>query len=301
MSERGIYRGIYTVLFEDPDFLSLSPRARHVLLTARLCRAAGPGAIYRWYPDALSRETGWPRPQVLAAMKELQSRGWIEYDHAVLWVRNGLRYDPSFRLSDDKHRKFVSRMLLGLPRSPVVLKFCEYYDLPSPFEGSSETLGRPFPPPGIHIAPPETETETEDWGSSKGLGRPSGDPSKTARPSPGPDTPSRNGPDPFGRAAWGTPEALAALYNASSPPNVMAVEPPLGPGRRALLRAALKLHPDRPFWEAVMDEYRRSAFLSGQVPAPPGRGPFRPDLDWLCGKDKHGAENASRVFEGAYR
>jgi hypothetical protein len=70
--------------------------------------------------------------QVKAALEELEAGGWLIYDEAVLWVRNGLRFDPSMTLANEKHRKAISSGLDRLPKSPVVLKFCDYYKIAYP-------------------------------------------------------------------------------------------------------------------------------------------------------------------------
>jgi hypothetical protein len=126
------YRSVFSRLFDDPDYQKLSQRARHLLLTARQCRSAGPAAIFRYYPETLAHQTGLTMAQVKAALEELEAGGWLIYDEAVLWVRNGLRFDPSMTLANEKHRKAISSGLDRLPKSPVVLKFCDYYKIAYP-------------------------------------------------------------------------------------------------------------------------------------------------------------------------
>src|SRR5260370_30511342 len=61
------------------------------------------------------------RYQVKAALEELEAGGGLIYDAAVLWVRNGLRFDPSLTLANEKHQKDISGRLDRLPKSPVRL------------------------------------------------------------------------------------------------------------------------------------------------------------------------------------
>ena len=91
-----------------------------------------------------------------------------------------------------------------------------------------------------------------------------------------------------------------ALYNAQTPDNVPEVEV-ISPKRREAARRALKVAPEKHFWERVFEEYHRSKFLSGRVPPSNGHGRFRPDLDWLlaCSKTA-GVENYVAVHDGAY-
>lgn len=139
MSQHGVYRGLHSSLFDDPDYQLLSADARLVLLTARLCRDAGPAVIFRYYPELLCRQTGLSRSRFDKALEGLAKDNWIYSDGVVLWVRNGLRHDPNLRLADRKHFASVCRQLDGLPTSPLVAKFCDYYGITRPSEGPSET------------------------------------------------------------------------------------------------------------------------------------------------------------------
>jgi hypothetical protein len=162
VTRRGVYRGVYSSLLDDPDYQQLSADARLVLLTLRLCAQAGAAAIFRAYPAVLSEQTGLEVDEVDKALKELacsprSDRPWIYRESGVVWVRNALRYDPNLRLADDKHRKSVERALSGLPRLGIVAKFCAYYEIASPFDDPGETLGTP----SEDLSPPSTESETE--------------------------------------------------------------------------------------------------------------------------------------------
>jgi len=126
---RGVYRGLHSSLFDDPDFQHLSHWARHVFLTLRLCRDAGPAVIFRYYPEVIARQTGLTLARVETSLVELEQTRWVLRDGVVLWVRNGLRHDPQIRLGSLKHRAAVIRQLEGLPKVPMLATFCEYYEL----------------------------------------------------------------------------------------------------------------------------------------------------------------------------
>jgi hypothetical protein len=129
VSARGVHRGIYCVLVDGPDFQALAPVTRHVFLTARLSPQAGPACIFRYYPEVLPVQTGWPRRKVERALRELIETGWAQLEDGILWLINGLRYDPTIRLSNPKHRAAVLRAIKGLPHRPIVARFCQYYNL----------------------------------------------------------------------------------------------------------------------------------------------------------------------------
>ncbi|HYE89793.1 MAG TPA: conserved phage C-terminal domain-containing protein [Terriglobales bacterium] len=158
---RGLYRGVYTSLVDDPDFQALTPNAKLVFYTARLCQQAGPAAIYRYYSEMLVRQTGLTARQVELALQELERDLWIMREGAILWVRNGLRHDPTTTLANTNHRKAVIRWLDGLPRLSIVAKFAEYYGLPKPIGCPSEGHSDhriPSPSPSPIPSPSPTET-----------------------------------------------------------------------------------------------------------------------------------------------
>ena len=160
MTRRGVYRGIFSSLIDDPDYQRLTPPARLVLLTLRLCSQAGAAAIFRVYVVLVAEQTGIEVSEVEKALGELASspspeRPWIFRDGPVVWVRNALRYDPNLRLADEKHKKSVERAVAALPRLPIVAKFCRYYEITSPLNGSGESLGSSSEDP----SPPSTESE----------------------------------------------------------------------------------------------------------------------------------------------
>jgi hypothetical protein len=160
MTRRGIYRGLYSSLIDDVDYQRLTPPARLVLLTLRLCTQAGAAAIFRVYVVLLAEQTGLEVLEVEKALSELAGspspeKPWIYRDGPVVWVRNGLRYDPTLRLSDEKHKKSIERAVAALPQLPIVASFCRYYQITSPFDGSGEGLGGR----SEDLSPPSTESE----------------------------------------------------------------------------------------------------------------------------------------------
>lgn len=274
-SSRGVYRGIFSALADDPDFQLLSPSARLVFYTVRLCKQAGPAAIFRYYPALLVEQTGLTARVLEAALKELERGSWIEREGAVLWVRNGLRYDPHVRVADKKHRKAILRHLSELPKLIIVLRFCDYYEIARPFEDPVMTLRT-----GDRDRVPKKTEEDRD----------------TTRVPSNPSPRVEEAPEP---QSWGTPEHLVALYNAEAPDNVPAVEE-LSPKRREKARKALNQYGEESWWKEVFAQYRRSRFLRGLTPARPGHTSFRPDFDWLLSVGKNGVENYVKVHDGMY-
>lgn len=149
---RGLYRGIYSALLDHPDYQTLSSPARLTLLTLRLCTQNTVASIFRYYASVLQTQTGLPLPTLETTLAELAAEGWIEREGVVVWIRNGLRYDPNIRLADPKHEIAVSRAIAALPRCDLVIKFCDYYKIARPFQGPSKGLAGPLDDP----SPPST-------------------------------------------------------------------------------------------------------------------------------------------------
>jgi hypothetical protein len=101
------------------------------------------------------------------------------------------------------------------------------------------------------------------------------------------------------QAAWGTPEALAHLYNERSPDQCRPVKV-LSPALRERAAKFLKDFPQREWWEQVFTEISNSPFLLGQMPASNGYRKFRFDFDFLF-KTKDGQEHAVNIYNGGYR
>lgn len=140
MGARGVYRGIFSALLDDPDFQALSPAARHTLLTLRLCSQNTAASIFRHYPEVTQAQTGYTVDILGTALEELERTGWIQRESGILWIRNGLKYDPSIRMNNTRHLENIRRAILGLPKSGLVARFCKYYNLRGLFKGDIESL-----------------------------------------------------------------------------------------------------------------------------------------------------------------
>ena len=77
---RGLFRGIYSAMVEDPDFQALPATARHVLLTLRLCPQNTAASVLRLYPTVLATQTGYSRRVLQRAIAALVKGRWIEYE-----------------------------------------------------------------------------------------------------------------------------------------------------------------------------------------------------------------------------
>jgi hypothetical protein len=199
MSDRGLYRGVHSSLLDDREFRQLEPEARHVFQDLRLGREAGPGCI--WQMDEptqvslLAGRTGY-RPAVVRraldalTRKPTPQKPWLfrDLEAGVWWVRNGLRHDPNMNLTNPTQLVSVVRSVLGLPPSPLVEKFLDYYGIRKA-HALAHRRGLKALSHGVARARasedrerrPRTRTKTENEGGSAGGGQAAETP-KAAQP-----------------------------------------------------------------------------------------------------------------------
>lgn len=125
MSERGEYRPIYVVLVHDADYHALTPAAKLVFLHCKLnLGSAGIGVLYA---AALAEQTGLPESDIAVAMQQLEAGDWVRVDRNIVWVRNGLRFEPSLSVANPNHREWLRKHVAGLPRLPILDAFRAHY------------------------------------------------------------------------------------------------------------------------------------------------------------------------------
>lgn len=184
MSERGDYRAIYTVLPDSPEFQSLSPHAQLVWFHLKL--ALGPTGIDTMTAPEwqIAERSNLEVDQVRAALEELAEpspsdgiphpipKAWLVRERNVLWLRNGLKYEPSRTLTNANHRTSVEKHAAGLPKLRIVNDFCAHYgidpvfpelwDTPSPTPSPSKGI----PDHGNGDGERKRSTETENGKST---------------------------------------------------------------------------------------------------------------------------------------
>ena len=130
--ERGAYRPIYRVIVDTPEFQDLSPEAKLLWYTLKMkLGAAGIGVVY---DDEIRDCTGLE--EIDGPRKELLEGDWLITQRRVHWLRNGLRYEPSMSMKNEKHRTNIESVLSGLPRLQIVLDFAEYYGVSAPYKSA---------------------------------------------------------------------------------------------------------------------------------------------------------------------
>ncbi len=133
-TDRGIYRSIYVALWDDEDFQKLPSEARLALLYLRSSPLSNMPCLYRVYREAIEQHTGLRGTVVDRVLDTLSDTGWVEIEKGIIWVKNGLRYDPSISLKNPKHIEAIRKILMGLPKLKIVINFCAYYNIPIPYD-----------------------------------------------------------------------------------------------------------------------------------------------------------------------
>lgn len=129
--DKGTYRSTNTVLLDSPDFKDLSRTGRHLLLTLKNTRLTNMAHIFycgRGELFTLEEQTSMDNAELMATLAELIKKRWVVYLDNILWIRNGLRFEPGYNHNNKNHRAAVQNIINGLPKSDVVAMFCRYYN-----------------------------------------------------------------------------------------------------------------------------------------------------------------------------
>lgn len=174
MSARGEYRSIHTVLLDSPEFLDLSPEAQLVWFHLKL--RLGPSGIDSMpgIEHVLQETTGLTLNAIGDAMGDAIRGAWLVRERSVLWLRNGLKFDPTLSLSNKNHMAGIAKHLQSLPKLQIVNDFASYYNINQPFpelchtpchaDGIPHAMPIPYP-----IREREREREREE-GEGRGKG-----------------------------------------------------------------------------------------------------------------------------------
>ena len=284
----GRYRKVDPRIWNDERFRALSDHAKLVflfLLTHPHLTCLG---AMRGTEAGLGQELGWVPKAFREAFREGLTKGLYKYDSdaACILLPKFLKYNgpesPNVVKSWAAALDLIPECELKSEVIHTVKAFAEA--LPKAF---AEALPKAFAealPKAFAEALPKTMPNQEQEQEQE-----------QKKPPPSPP----GGPSAWETVPWGTPEALAHLYNEVAPDNCPAVES-LSTRRREKARAALRQFPDRAWWADCFREYQRSKFLSGKLPAAEGHKNFKPDFDWLLSNGKDGAENYVKVHDGRY-
>lgn len=133
LDHRGIYRAIYTSLWDDPGFRKFTINEKLVFLNLRTSPLSNIPVLYPYYLEAIEWQTGIRRKQILKALRTLVDANWIALEGGVVWVRKGLKFDPNIVLTYEKHLTAVKNIILSLPKLQIVRDFIDFYKISIPY------------------------------------------------------------------------------------------------------------------------------------------------------------------------
>lgn len=140
VTERGKHQSIHTALIDDPTFQKLTPSAKLCFYTLKLMLGAAGIDVVRAHQAALAELTGLKADDVASSLGELRDCGFLVTEDNVLWLRNGLRFNPALNLDNENHRKSVRTHLLGLPVLDIVNAFAKTYGFKPIFDGIGDGM-----------------------------------------------------------------------------------------------------------------------------------------------------------------
>ena len=158
----GPYRSLYISLQNQLEFLALSSDARLLFYTIKFSPLGTVAGVFVYHDAVGLLHTGLPPGRYRAALKELCDsvpHPWIITEGSVVWLRNGLKFEPGYALTDPNKKKGIEKLLVTLPKLQIIRNFSYYYTCEAPPglpQGTPEA-----PPGGPHDPPPHKETDTE--------------------------------------------------------------------------------------------------------------------------------------------
>jgi hypothetical protein len=186
--DKGYFRSVYSILWDDPDFRKLSSDAKLVFVCLKTCRLNNIAGVFSFGKGGqytISELTGLSFERVTRALDTLSRGDWASYADGILWIRNSLKFDPFIDVANENHQKAIEDVLKTLPRSPLIANFRKYYNLNSIIVSPTDTLpdsptDSPPPPPSIPIpdqraeaeavSEPRKETESESLNTDEEAG-----------------------------------------------------------------------------------------------------------------------------------
>ena len=140
MTDRGKHQSIHTALIDDPTFQKLTPEAKLCFYTLKLMLGAAGIDVVRAHQLAIAEVTGLQVEAVRTALRDLENAGFLMIESNVLWLRNGLRFNPALNLDNENHRKSIKTHLKGLPALAIVNLFADKYDFGIVFDTITDTI-----------------------------------------------------------------------------------------------------------------------------------------------------------------
>jgi hypothetical protein len=79
------------------------------------------------WPHEVAYGTGYGIRTTESALQHLASTNWLERANPWIWLRNGLRFEPSISLNNPKHLTSIRANLKDVPALPILAAFLAHY------------------------------------------------------------------------------------------------------------------------------------------------------------------------------
>lgn len=134
-AEKGVYRSVYSAIWDDPEFQAFDPTTQAVFFCLRTARDCNFPCIFVFYPSAVyERMPKATHESIDRAIDTLIGSGWIIYDRPILWIVKGLKNDPAWNPANPKQKYGVVNILRSLPKLSIISTFCICYSFPFPLD-----------------------------------------------------------------------------------------------------------------------------------------------------------------------
>lgn len=169
--EKGSYRSIYSSIWDDPNFQGLSPITQLIFVHLRTCPECNWPCIFPFYKPLLESRFPEIDPREVSESWErllIPPSRWIVYERPILWIRKGLRFEPTYTPALPNHKLGVIAILKTLPKLAIVNEFAKYYRLDYKVSTDGDTSPDEIP----HAIPHEGEGKKEKEQKEKGENKP---------------------------------------------------------------------------------------------------------------------------------
>jgi len=192
-AEKGLYRSIYSAIWEDPEFQAFDPDMMVVFFSLRTCRECNFPCIFSFYRPLLYERIPKMSPERIdAAFDRLIEAGWVQYERPVLWIVKGFKNEPSRVPKNQKQIDGVRNILNSLAKVRIVTRFREHYGFPAPppdagiHEGMDAGMdeGMDAPPSGRNEGRQGASKQRTGTGTGTGKGKGTGSGAGTANDEP---------------------------------------------------------------------------------------------------------------------
>lgn len=172
MANKGWYASVYSTILDSPEYEALSRDAADVWWAFKFCPENNQPGVFVFFNEQVGHRAKVPMERVQAAIRELEAARWIQTEGRWVWIRNHLKFDPTYAPDNANHVKGLLKKVDALPATRLVADFVRYYKsigyIPKTYRHPSESLPKAIRkasqthafPDAVTDADASTDTET---------------------------------------------------------------------------------------------------------------------------------------------